>query len=49
MQLFGSKMDVDLIIKNPIHDHPYSQGAQSSYNAKVVTMLHGVFNGTFKA
>jgi len=23
IQLFGSKMDVDWITKNPIHDHPY--------------------------
>jgi len=22
IQLFGSKMNVDWIIKNPIHDHP---------------------------
>ena len=25
IQLFGSKMDVDWIIKNPIHDHPYEK------------------------
>jgi len=23
IQLFGSKMDVDWIVKNPIHAHPY--------------------------
>jgi len=32
IQLFVSKMDVDWIIKNPIHDHPYFLASQKNSN-----------------
>jgi len=43
IQLFGSKLDVDWIIKNPIYSHPYPH-SRASENTNTLTHAHNTFD-----